>query len=180
MSMIQYDKKKSYILLLGLLVIFISGCGPQESVQILKIGDSAPSFVLLDIQGKKASLSDYKGKVIIVDFWATYCPPCKKSIPFLNELQRTYEEKGFTVLGLSMDGSTKTVISFKENIAIDYPVLMGNSDVARQYNVRGLPTIFVLDRQGRIVHKTLYVTDAEKKRLKNLIEQSLQSSNNDV
>lgn len=164
----------------GLCFLFVYGCGSQEPIKMLKIGDTAPSFVLLDIEGKQASLSDYKGKVVLIDFWATYCPPCRKSIPFLNELQNTYSDEKFIVVGLSMDDSTAAVSSFMKEYAIQYPLLMANSDVARRYNVRGIPTLYLIDEQGRIIYKTLFVNEAEKSFIIENIEKRVEGNNQDV
>jgi peroxiredoxin len=168
---------KKCLALLGLFFLFIYGCGSQEPVQILRIGDTAPSFVLLDINGKQVSLSDYNGKVVLVDFWATFCPPCRKSIPFLNELQSRYGGEKFTVLGLSMDDATASVTSFMKEKAIQYPVLMANSDVARKYNVTGIPTLYLLDQQGHIIYKTFFVNEAEKNFIIESIEKRLGGNN---
>jgi peroxiredoxin len=179
MSAIRYLMKK-FFAFLWLCFVFLYGCGSQEPVQIVKIGDNAPSFVLLDIEGKQVSLSDFKGKVVLIDFWATYCPPCRKSVPFLNELQRTYGADKFTVVGLSMDDSTSSVASFMKEYAIQYPLLMASPEVAHRYNVRGIPTLYLLDEQGRIIYKTLFVNEAEKSFIIEHIEKRLEGNNQDV
>jgi thiol-disulfide isomerase/thioredoxin len=171
---------KKIIAFLVFFFLIIGGCSQQEPVKILRIGDNAPSFVLLDINGQKLSLADVQGKIVLIDFWATYCPPCRKSIPFLNELQKNYGGEEFTVLGLSMDGSTKNVTAFKKVTPIDYTVLMATEDVARKYNIRGIPTIYLLDKEGRIIYKTLFVNEPEKEHIKEKIEERLQGISKDV
>lgn len=119
----------------------------KESVQ-------APDFSLPTTNGKTLKLSDYKGKVIIVDFWATWCPPCRKGIPDLIELKKKYGSKGLEVIGISVDQeNTKAdVVPFVKDKGINYPVVYGNGNVAQQYGgIESIPTTFVIDRKGKIV-----------------------------
>ncbi|MFA5806718.1 MAG: TlpA disulfide reductase family protein [Melioribacteraceae bacterium] len=113
----------------------------------------APDFTLPTSDGKSMKLSDLKGKVVIVDFWATWCPPCRKGIPDLIDLKKKYGSKGFEIVGVSLDTDTKgEVVPFIKNYGINYPVVYGNSIVAQAYGgVRAIPTSFVIDKQGKIV-----------------------------
>lgn len=112
----------------------------------------APDFTLPDVHDKKVSLSDFKGKVVLLDFWATWCGPCLQELPHLKKLHRKYEDKGFTVVGVSMDHDGEEVVKpfVKEN-EIPYPILLAGDDGVEGYPVRALPTAFLIDRQGRIV-----------------------------
>lgn len=121
--------------------------GEQKSVQ-------APDFELPTTDGKKLKLSDLKGKVVVVDFWATWCPPCRKGIPDLVELKKKYGKKGFEVVGISLDApQTKDeVVPFIKDFGINYPVVYGNEAVTISYGgVQSIPTAFVIDKQGKIV-----------------------------
>jgi len=130
-------------------------------------GKMAPNFTLTDIAGKKVSLSDYKGKAVVVDFWATWCAPCKIEIPWLEQLSNQYAGKGLQVLGVSEDDldmqDKKTLAKEKQDIAnkatqmkINYPVLFDDADVSKPYGgVEGLPTTFFIDRSGKVVASTV-------------------------
>lgn len=113
----------------------------------------APDFTLQTTDGKILKLSDYKGKVVIIDFWATWCGPCRKGIPDLIQLKKKYGSKGFEIIGVSVDSDTKEeVIPFMKKNGINYPVVYGNQNVTQQYGgVRAIPTSFVIDKKGKIV-----------------------------
>ena len=113
----------------------------------------APDFTLPTIDGKQLKLSDYKGKVVIIDFWATWCPPCRKGIPDLIELKKKYGSKGLEVIGISLDTDTKAqVAGFAKTQGMNYPVVYGNQTVAQLYGgIEAIPTSFVIDKQGKIV-----------------------------
>jgi thiol-disulfide isomerase/thioredoxin len=137
------------------LVIWIQGCSADE-VPIQK----GPDFVLTDISGKKASLSHYNGQVVILDFWATWCPPCRMVIPELVKLQQKYRDKGVVVLGISLDDphtvKDTDLRTFKKNFTINYRILRYNNDVIRKYfgyETPAIPTLFLIDRQGNVKEK---------------------------
>jgi len=117
-----------------------------------QIGKLAPSFELADVNGNKVSLSEYKGKVILINFWATWCAPCKAEMPSLNNLFLAFKNDGFIVLAISVDSSEKPVQSFLKGKSIALPVLMDKEqDVYFDlYGVLGLPTSFLIDRDGII------------------------------
>jgi cytochrome c biogenesis protein CcmG/thiol:disulfide interchange protein DsbE len=116
----------------------------------------APDFVLKDLEGNDVQLSDYKGKVVVLDFWATWCPPCRKGIPDFVEMQKEYGEDKFVVIGINLDqGSESEVVpmvaEFAEEYDINYPVVIHNQEVIYAYGgIRSIPTTFVLDKEGRV------------------------------
>jgi cytochrome c biogenesis protein CcmG/thiol:disulfide interchange protein DsbE len=112
----------------------------------------APEFELKDRAGKAVHLSDYKGKVVLIDFWATWCVPCKAEIPWLIDLAKKYEPEGVELLGISMDQDGWDVVNpFVEKMGINYPILLGNKRTAYLYgDVEGLPLAFFVDRAGRV------------------------------
>jgi thiol-disulfide isomerase/thioredoxin len=115
-------------------------------------------FSFKDTEGKKVSLSDFKGKVIILDFWATWCVPCKAEIPGFIELQKKYGEKGLQIIGLSVDDSMPTAKKYATEMKMNYPVLLaeGKEDILKAYDpIPSIPVSVVIDRQGRIVARHL-------------------------
>ncbi|MEW6652246.1 MAG: TlpA disulfide reductase family protein [Bacteroidota bacterium] len=121
--------------------------GEQKSIQ-------APDFELPTSDGKKLKFSSLKGKVVLVDFWATWCPPCRKGVPDLVELKKKYGSKGFEIVGISLDGpqTKKEVVPFIKEYGINYPVVYGNEAVTISYGgVQSIPTAFIIDKQGKIV-----------------------------
>lgn len=123
-------------------------------------GTIAPDFNLTQLDGQPLQLSSYRGKIVLLDFWATWCDPCREETPHLVELQQKYADRGLQIIGVSMDDSPDPVRSFYQQFHMNYPVVMGNAKIGELYGgVLGLPIAFVLDRQGRIVAKHIGATD---------------------
>lgn len=119
-------------------------------------GKLPPSFTLPDLAGNEVTLADYAGKVVVLDLWATWCPPCRQEIPFLIELYEEHKDAGLVVVGIGLDdGGEKVLRPFVEQNGMTYPVLVGNRDVGQAYKLQGIPTTFILDRNGRIAAKHL-------------------------
>jgi peroxiredoxin len=128
----------------------------------------APDFALKDANGKTVQLSEYRGKVVLLNFWATWCGPCKVEIPWFVEFERKHKDQGFAVVGISMDeDGWQSVKPFISEEGINYRILMADESVAQLYGgVDSLPTTFILDRDGRIaathlglVSKSIYEHD---------------------
>lgn len=114
---------------------------------------TVPEFQLQSLNNTELIRSqDYQGKVMLVNFWATWCPPCRQEIPSLIKLQKQYKEQGFTVIGISVDQSAVTVIKkFVDKMEINYPVAVGTMEVAKEFGSNaGIPASYLIDRQGRI------------------------------
>jgi peroxiredoxin len=112
----------------------------------------APDFTLNDASGNPVTLSEFRGKVVLLNFWATWCAPCRIEIPWFTELQETYRDRDFVVLGVSLDGDGwKSVKPYMEEKRMSYHVMIGNDEIARLYGgVNSLPTTLIIDRSGRI------------------------------
>jgi thiol-disulfide isomerase/thioredoxin len=141
----------SGILILCLALAFILPHCTQKSQESI----SAPNFSLKTLEDQEITLSELKGKVVLLDFWATWCGPCKESIPHLVQIYKSNQEKGFELIGMSMDkkGEVDTVRHFVRSMDISYPIIMTPEDVARNYGIKGLPTTILIDKEGKIREK---------------------------
>ena len=130
----------------------------------------APNFTLTDLNGQPLELASYRGKVVLLDFWATWCTPCRAEIPHFIEFQNTYRDQGFQAIGISMDDDLKPVRPFYEQFKMNYPVALGNEKLAQAYGgILGLPVTFLIDRDGRIAAKYVGAVDI------GVIQQGVQS-----
>src|SRR4030042_3820714 len=132
-------------------LFFLSHCAKEKKSS----PGVAPDFAPKTIDGQEITLSKLKGKVVLLDFWATWCGPCRESIPHLIQLYRTYQDKGFVLIGLSMDkkGDVETVRHFVRSMDIPYPIILTPDDVTRNYGVTGIPTTILIDKEGKIQGK---------------------------
>lgn len=150
--------RNRYSLLICLFFIaccLLSGCR-QKQVQI-KIGDTPPRFTLPDLKGNKVTVpDDFKGKIVIIRFWADWCTYCAEEMPVIDVVYNKYKEKGVIILAVNVGQPKEVAEEFVRNIKISYPVLLDTySVVAKQYGVVGLPTTFILDRNGVVREKIL-------------------------
>jgi len=168
-----------------MLVLSIASARPQESSKPQPHGSPAappngavaPDFTLKLVggSGKPMRLSSLKGKAVLLNFWATWCEPCKIEMPWLVELQKKYGPEGLQVIGVAMDdGGVKAIAAFAHKMGVNYPILQGTEEVANLYGgLDGLPTTFFLDRSGKVVDQALglesesLMEDAIKKSLGN-------------
>jgi thiol-disulfide isomerase/thioredoxin len=141
--------------LLGLLVAgLVSLSGVRALAQETSAARTpAPDWQLNDLNGKTVKFSDFRGKVVILDFWATWCAPCRVEIPNFIELQTQYGDRGLRVVGVSLDEQGPDVVKkFAKRFGVTYPIVIGNQKVVEAYGgIDAIPTTFVIDRQGRIV-----------------------------
>ena len=162
-------------------ILGVVACSPSRPVparQVVKADSQrkhAPDFALKDATGKLVHLADYRGKVVVLDFWATWCGPCVIEIPWFTEFQRKYKDRGFEVLGVSMDDDGwKAITPFVERKKINYRIVLGDDKTGDLYGgLEALPTTFVIDRYGRIASVHVGLTD--KKDFENAIEKLLEA-----
>jgi len=114
-----------------------------------------PAFTLKDTSGRQVSSDEFRGKVLLVDFWATWCAPCKREMPGYEALYRRYRERGFAVVGIAMDWDADAVTKFAREVGVTYPLLLNGAQVQQQFEILGLPTTFLVDREGRIRKKVV-------------------------
>ena len=135
-------------------------------------GTPAPAVSFENLDGQTVNLSQYRGKVVLVNFWATWCEPCRSEIPELIEYQKKYGDKGFTVLGVAMDQEGKSVVApfvekqqFDVNgqkMTMNYPIVLGNEKIATQFGgIIGMPTTFVISKDGNVVKRVIGVIDPQ-------------------
>ncbi len=132
-----------------------SGDDPMAKTMM---GKAAPSFTLVDLQGKKVSLADYKGHPVVLNFWATYCGPCKLEMPWFQDLENKYKDKGLVVLGLDQDDGMPVdqVAAASKRVGVTYPILMPNDDVSKSYQLSDyIPETFYIGKDGKIVDQTI-------------------------
>ncbi|MGD8353536.1 MAG: TlpA disulfide reductase family protein [Pseudomonadota bacterium] len=136
-------------------IMIAAACSKGDGGQSLS--GSAPAFKLPAVDGSVVQLSDYDGKVVLVDFWATWCPPCQEMIPVLTKLHQRYSKEGLVILGVSMDKEGLEMLgNFVHENTIPYKVLMGDSRIGNAFGgVSTIPTLYMIDREGRLVRKLI-------------------------
>ncbi len=134
----------------------------------------APDFTLKDVNGQNVKLSDFKGKVVLLNFWATWCGPCKIEIPWFMDFEQRFKDRGFAVVGVSMDDEGWEVVKpFLERLKVNYRVVIGTEEVSQAYGgVESLPTTLMIDRDGRIasVHVGLVSRKDYEREIQDLLD----------
>jgi peroxiredoxin len=135
----------------------------SSNPSIIRPGQPAPDFSLPALSGETIRLSDLQGQVVLVNLWATWCPPCKAEMPTINDFYQEHQEAGFTALMANVQEDGETVQAFITANGFSFPVLLdGQGELMKLYGVRGLPTTFIIDRNGRVRHiQTGAITQAE-------------------
>jgi peroxiredoxin len=133
----------------------VASCKKAERSRAVEEG-KAPDFTLHDMSGKKVTLSEFRGKVVLVEFWATWCPPCKDAVPEMNKVYEKYKGQNVEVLAISVDQGSDVaskVRSFVKENRVNYPVLIDDKKVNVSYGVGNVPVAFVIDKQGKVAKK---------------------------
>lgn len=166
-------------LLLGCMIYGCSSSPKAVRAASLKPGKErreAPDFALKDADGKTVRLADYRGKVVVLDFWATWCGPCKIEIPWFMDFQRQHRDRGFEVIGVAMDDDGWDAVKpFVHQMGVNYRIVLGNDDTAQKYGgIEALPTTFLIDREGKIA--ATHVGVSSKSDFENGIQELLQAT----
>ena len=169
------------LIVAGLSALVLSGCTPPEQKEAATTSDGvstpaaieARGWLLLDGTGRTLELEALKGRVVLLDFWATWCPPCKKELPELAALYTQMESQGVTLVGMTVDqGSAQDVAAAVAPFDLPYPVVLADEDAQKQFGgIRAVPTKFLLDKEGQVVEKYVGLVSIEK--LKTDIEKLL-------
>jgi peroxiredoxin len=146
---------------------------PPAAFAIPKKGEPAPPLKVTTTSGQPLTLANYKGYVLILDFFASWCQPCKNSIPHLIELNRKYGKQGVQILGLSLDEDNENLIEFVAPLKLNYPVALANEDLQTEYGLRSLPTLFIINKKGIVVEKFMGLSDEVKKNVEKTIKRLL-------
>lgn len=135
----------------------------KDKVKVLAVGDKAPDFELIDLDGNIQRLSDYRGEGVFLNFWGTWCAPCKKEMPYMENQHRAFEDKGVRILAVNIAESVLKVESFRDQYGLTFPIAIDkDKSVKEAYNILPLPTTFFIDKDGRIQEIiTTEMTEAE-------------------
>lgn len=154
--MFKVIKRIGYPLLcvaLCLSALFIGGC---EKDQTWEVGSRSPQFSVLDLNDRTAKLSDFRGKPVVLRFWATGCKPCVAGMPVLDRFSKRYRDRGLVVLAVNIGGSKELVKAFAEGLKLSYPVFLDPAQItSKKYAVKSVPTTFFIDRKG-IARKVVF------------------------
>ncbi len=163
-------KRISLVLLVLLLISFAF----EYNLSAYLTKTQAPDFRLYNLKGKIDKLSNYKGKIVVLNFFATWCPPCKMEIPGFVKFYKNYKKEGVVILGICLDANDKSKVkSFIKQYQINYPVLIGTRDVVMDYGgIHVIPTTFIINGEGYIVDRIIgYLNDEDlKSKINKLIE----------
>lgn len=168
----EKKQKRLYtrIIILAVLVAAIAytvyNTANKDDVQLLKIGDNAPDFSLVDLNGETHKLSDYKGQGVLLNFWGTWCKPCKKEMPAINNQYKQFKDEGVQILGVNIAQSNLEVSSYADKLGVEFPIAIDKTkSVMRAYNVDPLPTTVLINKDGKIekiITGEMTETDIEK------------------
>jgi peroxiredoxin len=139
--------------------LILMALGPLFKPNVVQLDAPAPEFKLSALKGGLVSLSDHRGKVVLLNFWATWCPGCVDELPALEKVYRSLSKDGFTILAVSLDEKRSAVSPYIAKLGLTFPVLMGDSRVPGVYRVGGLPISYLLDQNGVVVKRYAGVID---------------------
>ncbi|AJE04461.1 TlpA disulfide reductase family protein [Geobacter pickeringii] len=147
---------------------------PVPSHAVVQKGQAAPPIKVVSTSGQPITLNNYKGYVLVIDFFATWCPPCREAIPHLMTLNRKYAKQGLQILGLSLDeGDEQGVRDFITSKRINYPIALASQDIQADYGLRSLPTVYVVSKKGVVAEKFQGGSEETLRTMESLIKKLL-------
>lgn len=158
-GVIKLEKKKKRLIsrtiilvILGLAIGYtVYGTATKDKVELLQVGSDAPDFTLVDLNGEKHSLSDYKGQGVFLNFWGTFCPPCEKEMPAMDRQYQVYKEQGVQTIAVNIAQTNLEVQSFVDKYQLSFPVPIDKTKAVRDaYNVTNLPATVLVDPDGKV------------------------------
>jgi peroxiredoxin len=146
--------KRMRIALLGALLVVVPGMYAASSFASSSLaGQEAPDFALKSASGSNLRLSEYRGDVVMINFWATWCGPCRQEMPLLNDLYTRYNRVGFSLLGVNIDDDSSRALEMAEELGVSFPVLFDDrKEVSKLYQVEAMPVTVLVDREGKVRH----------------------------
>ena len=169
------DKKRRLVIRIAILLVLFGALGYTLylnffiSKEKVKVGSIAPDFALIDLQGKRHQLSDYRGKGVFVNFWGTWCKPCEKEMPFMNTLYPEYKKKGVEILAVDVGETKVAVKTFVERHNLKFPIVIDKqNEVVDAYGVDPLPATYLIDKNGKV--KKIFIGGMTKKDIKQSLE----------
>ena len=169
---------KKLLIIILLLPVYFTASSVDSNLEAAELGKAAPPFALKDIQGNTVRLEDFRGRLVIIDFWATWCHECEEVTPELDRIYRKFRDRGLIVLGISLDeGSSriKDVNNFVKKYNLTYTMLMDDGKANKLYKIRGLPTTLILDKNHVIVEKYIGNVFGFESKLNNIVEKLYQA-----
>jgi cytochrome c biogenesis protein CcmG/thiol:disulfide interchange protein DsbE len=169
---------RNTFILASILLLALAATAQSPKTSKSSTGRSpAPNFNLKDASGKDVKLADLKGKVVLVNFWATWCEGCQVEIPWFVEFQKEYASRGLVVVGIAMDDDWKSVKPWIEEKKVNYPIVIGNQGLGKQYGLIGMPLTALVDREGRIadVHNGIVEKTATQQKITDLLQESFKN-----
>lgn len=148
------------LVLVGFVVLFVIFFSRSQTTKSPKLGEEVPNFTLNTEDGRPVSLSDYRGKIVVLNFWASWCGPCIDELPSLNRFAERYASKGVEVLGVSLDEDPEKYSEFLQKYRVGFTTVRNiNRIVSEQYGTYKLPETFIVGRDGRLLHKVIGAVD---------------------
>lgn len=156
------------------IITVISACLLSVALQAKELSGPAPDFALTTLDGEKVKLSDLKGHVVMINFWASWCGPCRQEMPLLNDIYASYKKAGFVLLGVNLDESAEDAKAFLKKTPVNFPVLIDSKgQVADLYKNQAMPSSYFVDRKGDLVYLHQGYRPGEEEDYKKVIKKLL-------